>query len=262
MPSGRSSNRSCQRSSPADAPRATAGARSSTPSCMWCAAATNGGRCRTTCRRGKRPFTTFAIWRNDGTWERSTRRCASAPGGTGTRGHAQRRDPGQSIGQDQSKGGPRGYDAHKQVKGRKRHLLVDTQGFVLKVVVSAADVQDRDGARLLAHALRLYGPDLPRLSLVWADAGYGGPAGGRPAPADGLDGRGGQTQRHAAAQRLCRAAAPLDRGADLQLVGGCRRLSKDYEYQVESSEALIYAAMSHLMLRRLTRSPARSSPAG
>jgi DDE family transposase len=46
------------------------------------------------------------------------------------------------------------------MKGRKRHLLVDTQGFVLKVVVSAADVQDRDGARLLAHAVRFYGPDL------------------------------------------------------------------------------------------------------
>ena len=61
------------------------------------------------------------------------------------------------------------------MNGRKRHLLVDTQGFVLKVVVSAADVQDRDGARLWRTALRLYGPDLPRLSLVWADAGYAGP---------------------------------------------------------------------------------------
>ncbi len=62
------------------------------------------------------------------------------------------------------------------MSGRKRHLLVETQGFVLKVVVSAADVQDRDGARLLAHALRLYGPDLAApVSLVWADAGYAGP---------------------------------------------------------------------------------------
>ena len=60
------------------------------------------------------------------------------------------------------------------MKGRKRHLLVDTQGFVLKVVVSAADVQDRDGARLVAHALRQYGPPLPRLQRVWADAAYGG----------------------------------------------------------------------------------------
>jgi transposase len=90
------------------------------------------------------------------------------------RRHAERCHSGQPVGQDRAKGGPRGYDAHKQVKGRKRHLLVDTQGFVLKVVVSAADVQDRDGARLLAHSVRLYGPHLPRLSLVWADAGYAG----------------------------------------------------------------------------------------
>jgi hypothetical protein len=60
------------------------------------------------------------------------------------------------------------------VKGRKRHLLVDTHGLLLTVVVSAADVQDRDGARLLAYAVRLYGPHLPRLSLVWADAASGG----------------------------------------------------------------------------------------
>ena len=57
------------------------------------------------------------------------------------------------------------------MSGRKRQLLVDTQGFVLKVVVSAAAVQDRDGARLLAQALRLYGPAVPRRALVWADAG-------------------------------------------------------------------------------------------
>jgi hypothetical protein len=81
----------------------------------------------------------------------------------GTRGDVQRSHPGQSNGQDESKGGLRGYDAHKQVKGRKRHLLVDTQGLVLKVVVSAATVQDRDGARLLAQALRFYGPPLPRV---------------------------------------------------------------------------------------------------
>ena len=165
-------------------------------------------------------FYYFRIWRNDGTWERihtalreRTRRHL------GTRGDAQRGDPGQPVGQDQAKGGPRGFDAHKQVKGRKRHLLVDTQGFVLKVVVSAADVQDRDGARLLAHAVRLYGPELPRLSLVWADAGYAGPGRGRPAPADGLDAGGGQALRPAAAQHVCRAAAPLDRRAHLQLVG-------------------------------------------
>ncbi len=151
------------------------------------------------------------------------------------------------------------------MSGRKRHLLVDTQGFVLKVVVSAADVQDRDGARLLAHAVQLYGPDLPRLSLVWADAGYSGQL------VDDLRQQMGWTlevvQRDATQPRGTFAVQAhrwiVER--TFSWWGGLRRLSKDYEYQVESSEAFIYAGMSHLMLRRLARSarsPAPSSPAG
>ena len=148
------------------------------------------------------------------------------------------------------------------MKGRKRHLLVDTQGLLLKVVVSAADVQDRDGARLLAHALRFYGPDLPRLSLVWADAAYEGKL------VDELRERMGWqielVKRSDTQPRSAFAVQPhrwiVER--TFGWFGGFRRLSKDYEYQVESSEALIYAAMSHLMLRKLTRSSAPSSPAG
>jgi putative transposase len=148
------------------------------------------------------------------------------------------------------------------VKGRKRHLLVDTQGLLLKVVVSAADVQDRDGARLLAHAVRLYGPHLPRLSLVWADAAYGGQL-----VEDLRQLVGWQVEvvkRSDTQPRSAFAVQPhrwiVER--TFSWFGGFRRLSKDYEYQVESSEALIYAAMSHLMLRKLTRSSAPSSPAG
>jgi putative transposase len=148
------------------------------------------------------------------------------------------------------------------VKGRKRHLLVDTQGFVLKVVVSAADVQDRDGARLLAHAVRLYGPHLPRLSLVWGDAGYAGQL------VDDLRQLMGWevavVKRCDTQPRATFAVQPhrwiVER--TFSWWGGLRRLSKDYEYQVESSEALIYVGMSHLMLRKLTRSSAPSSPAG
>lgn len=152
------------------------------------------------------------------------------------------------------------------MSGRKRHLLVDTQGFVLKVVVSAANVQDRDGARLLAHALQLYGPDLPRLSLVWADAGYSGQLGDELRQQMGW--RLEVVQRSDSQPRGTFAVQPhrwiVER--TFSWWGGLRRLSKDYEYQVESSEALIYAGMSHLMLRRLTRRAAapyaRSSPAG
>ena len=150
------------------------------------------------------------------------------------------------------------------MSGRKRHLLVDTQGFLLKVVVSAADVQDRDGGRLVAHALRLFGPLLPRLALIWADAAYAG------AFVEEMRAQLGWT-----VQIVKRSEEQQKRG-DFQVqphrwiversfswFGGFRRLSKDYEYELESSEAMIYIAMSHLLLRRLTRrthSPSR--PAG
>jgi putative transposase len=142
-------------------------------------------------------------------------------------------------------------------------VLVDTQGLVLKVVVSAADVQDRDGARLLAQALQLYGPDLPRLALVWADAGYSGQL------VDDLRERMGWTlevvKRSDLQPRSTFTVQPhrwiVER--TFSWWGGLRRLSKDYEYQVESSEALIYAGMSHLMLRRLSRrAPSLPSPSG
>lgn len=148
------------------------------------------------------------------------------------------------------------------MKGRKRHLLVDTQGFVLKVVVSAADVQDRDGARLLAHALRFYGPQFPRLSLVWADAGY---AGQLVEDLRQLMGWEVEVVKRADTQPHSAFAVQPHRWIverTFSWWGGLRRLSNDYEYQVESSEALIYAGMSHLMLRRLARSPAPSSPTG
>lgn len=146
--------------------------------------------------------------------------------------------------------------------GRKRHLLVDTQGFALKVVVSAADVQDRDGARLVAHALRVYGPAFPRLRKVWADAGYSGPL------ADELRQQMGWeveiVKRSDTQPKDTFAVQPHRWIVERTFAwwGGLRRLSRDYEYQVESSEALIYAGMSRLMLRRMTRPVACSCPAG
>lgn len=116
----------------------------------------------------------FRRWRNDGTGSRSTAQFAHrrARGWDGSRVRARRfwiASRSRRV-----TGGPRGDDAHKQVMGRKRHLLMDTQGFALKVVVSAADVHDWDGARLVAQALQVYGLELPQLRKVWVDAGYSG----------------------------------------------------------------------------------------
>jgi putative transposase len=67
-------------------------------------------------------------------------------------------------------GEERGYDGGKKVKGRKRHLLVDTEGFVLKAKVHSAKVMDWDGIRTL---LQRADEQFPRLKHLWVDAGYG-----------------------------------------------------------------------------------------
>jgi putative transposase len=70
-------------------------------------------------------------------------------------------------------GGPRGYDGGKKINGRKRHLLVDTQGALLKVKVHPANVMDRDGVELLLPPAPTK-EQLPRLSHVWLDGAYKG----------------------------------------------------------------------------------------
>ena len=67
--------------------------------------------------------------------------------------------------------GVRCYDAAKKVKGRKRHILVDTIGLLLIVVVYTANIQNRDGAKLVLEQVK---GTFSRLKLIWADAGYSG----------------------------------------------------------------------------------------
>ena len=68
-------------------------------------------------------------------------------------------------------GGPRGYDAGKKIEGRKRHILTDTQGFLVGAIVHAADIQDRDGAPDVLASIRYR---FPWLRPVFADGGYAG----------------------------------------------------------------------------------------
>ena len=77
----------------------------------------------------------------------------------------------QSIKTTEEGSGSSGYDGHNNVKGRKRHLLVDTLGLPLAAYVTPADVQDRAGARLLLAGLK---PLLPCLKRIWADGAYSG----------------------------------------------------------------------------------------
>ena len=108
-------------------------------------------------------FHYFRTWRRDGTWQRPQRPARHAATSSGPPSQSQR-GPSISLGQDHGKRGPRGYDAGKRVSGRKRHIVVDP-GTAAAVVVHPADVQDRDGARLvLARMLVRF----PRLQLIWA----------------------------------------------------------------------------------------------
>jgi len=140
----------------------------------------------------------------------------------------------------------RGYDAGKHVNGRKRHLVVDTIGLVLAVVVHAASIQDREGAKLVLA--RLAGR-FPRLRLIWADGGYAGKLIGW------VTARGGWTVAIVKRTAGEKGFVVLPRRWVVERtfgwLGRYRVLSKDYEQLPESSETLVLIVMIQIMLKRL-----------
>ena len=141
------------------------------------------------------------------------------------------------------------------MNGRKRHLLVDTIGLVLKVVVHPANIQDRDGAKTLLEAVKGL---LPRLMLIWADGGYAGQL------IDWVKDVCGWVLEIVKRKDNQNGFIVLPRRwvveRTLAWLGRYRRLSKDYEALPQTSETLIYAAMCHLMVRRLARKSLNAAP--
>jgi putative transposase len=191
----------------------------------------------------------FRHWRKDGSWQRIHDVIyAQARIAEGREAEASAAAIDSQSVKAVALRGEHGVDVFKQTRGIKRHLLVDTLGFIIALTVTNASVQDRDGAKILFAKLR---DGCKRLAIVWADGGYRGEL------------------ITWVKERFTWALEIVMRPDNLKgfvllpkrwivertnaWLGHSRRLNRQYEVLHETHEAFVYLAMIRIMLRRLDK---------
>jgi transposase len=146
-------------------------------------------------------------------------------------------------------GGPCGYDGGKKIKGRKRHIVTDTLGFLVGLIIHTADIQDRDGAPMVLKSLR---QRWPWLRHIFADGGYSGPK-----LKAAIVGHGDWTIEIIKRSDTAKGFEVLPRRWVVERtfawLGRCRRLAKDWERTIASATAMAFIANIRLLTRRIAR---------
>jgi len=192
----------------------------------------------------------FYLWRDSGLWKTVNHYLLMAL----READGREASPSAGVIDSQSvktteSGGPRGYDAGKKIKGRKRHIITDTQGFLVGAVIHAADIQDRDGAPDVLASIR---HRFPWLRHVFADGGYAG------------------DKLRAALAKIGKWTLEIIKRSDtakgfvllprrwvvertFAWLNRNRRLAKDFERTIESATAWLFAASVQMLTRRIAR---------